>query len=256
MKITRIKSIWPEKKGFDVLRKNTGDMYIFVHFLSPVTIDYGLNAERVKQGGCIIFDKFSYQHFSSPDCTLTHNWFHMKGDMEPLLKKYSIETNKIYYPENDEHITVIIQNMEIEFMIQKPHWESICDLGIEEILARMSREIDFSAASPNPQKKEALIRLRTKVHLEYNQNWTVSRMAKEAGMSESRFYADYSKIFGIAPARDLQNTRIDHAKRMLLSGMSVAAVAEQTGFGSTYHFIRQFKKQCGITPGKYVSTKA
>ena len=255
MTITRIKSIWPEKKGFDIFRKNIGDTYIFVHFLSPVLLEQGGIETKVKQGGCILFDKFSYQHFSSPDCMLTHDWFHLKGDLTALLEKYSILPDRVYYPENDEQITSVIQNMEIEFMSKKSHWESICALGCEEILARMSREADYTESAVNPQKKEALIRLRTKVHLEYNQNITVTDMAKEAGMSVSRFHADYSRVFGISPGKDLQNTRIEHAKRLLSSGMSTEQTAEQTGFGSTYHFIRQFKKQSGITPGKYRSSR-
>ena len=254
MTITAIKSIWPEKQGFSVNRLNIGDMYIFVHFLSPVLLDQDGEIISVRRGGCIIFDKFSHQHFSTPDCPLTHDWFHLSGDITHLMKKYSVSTGKVYYPEHDEHITEIIQNMEIEFMSRKPHWEDICSIGCEEILARLTREADKGDSVLNVQKKEALIRLRTMVHLEYNKSWTVAHMAKLTGMSESRFYADYSKLFGISPSKDLQNTRIEHAKRMLRTGADVAYVAEQTGFSGTYHFIRQFKKNCGITPGKYSRT--
>lgn len=251
MIITQIRSIWPEKQGFEIKRESTGNNYIFVHFLSPVILEQNCTETKVTQGGCIIFDKFSYQHFSSPGCPLTHNWFHLEGDLSPLLNKYSIKTNTIYYPEHDEHITQIIQNMEIEFMCQHPHWESICVLGCEEIFIRMTREINNGAILIKAHKKEALTQLRTRVHLEYYKNWSVPLMAKEVRMSESRFYADYKKIFGISPLNDLQNTRIEHAKRMLLSGDSVAEVAEQIGYSSNFHFIRQFKRMCGITPGKY-----
>ena len=170
-----------------------------------------------------------------------------------MLDRYSVETNKVYYPENDDHITSVIQNMEIEFMSKNKHWERICTLGVEEIVARMSRQKDSSTAGAEPIKKQALIQLRTKVHLTYYDEWTVPRMASEAGMSVSRFYADYSKVFGISPSKDLQNTRIEHAKRLLLSGLGTEQTAESTGFGTTYHFIRRFKQQCGVTPGKYRS---
>lgn len=251
MIITSIKSIWPEKQGFDLIRDNIGDMYIFIHFLSPAIIEQDGTNTPIQQGGCVLFDKFSYQHISSPDCPLTHNWFHINGDLACLFDKYSLVTGKVYYPEHDENITRIIQNMEIEFMSRKPNWENICTLGIEEIFARMTREVSLGEIPLNLQKKEALTELRTRVHLEYYKNWSVPLMAKEVNMSESRFYADYKKVFGISPSKDLQNTRIEHAKRMLLSGIDVASVAEQTGFGSTYHFIRQFKRMCGTTPGKY-----
>lgn len=250
MLITAIKTIWPENKGFSIDRKNIGDMYVFVHFLSPVVLIQNEDRIPVRPGGCILFDKYSHQHFICPDFPLTHNWFHMTGNISNLLQKYHIQPQKVYYPEQDEHITQIIQNMEIEYMSQKPYWQNICALSFEEILACLTREI--SGTEPvKTQKKEALIKLRTQVHLEYNQNWTVGKMAKLVGMSESRFYADYGNVFGISPSKDLQNTRIEHAKRLLRSGADVASVAEQTGFSSTYHFIRAFKTKCGITPGKY-----
>lgn len=251
MIITSIKSMWPEKRGFGLERNNTGDEYIFLHFLSPVDLWSNKEYTRVEQGGCIIFDKFSYQKFSSDDCNLTHNWFHLTGDLSPLAKKYSIEFDKIYYPENDARITSIVQNMEIEFMNRKPHWEDICALGCEEIFAVMTRGKQKSESSASLQKNRALIDLRTAVHLAYNMEISVEEMAKEVGMSVSRFYAEYSAFFGVSPGKDLINTRIEHAKRMLASGMEISSVAENTGFKSTYHFIRQFKKYCAITPGQY-----
>lgn len=251
MIITEIKSMWPEKKGFGFIRRSTGNQYIFLHFLSPVIIETMGKSIRVNPGGCIIYEKFSYQRLSSPECALTHNWFHLKGDLTEISNRYGIEFGKVYYPENDEHITTIIQNMEIEFMNKKSHWEDICRLGCEEIFARLTRAEQKSESPINRIKKETLMSIRTRVHLEYFKDTSVEQMAKEAGMSVSRFHADYSKLFGTSPGKDLINTRIEHAKRMLKSGMTIGDVAEATGFNSTYHFIRQFKKYSGVTPGKY-----
>jgi len=156
MIITEIKSMWPEKKGFGFIRRSTGNQYIFLHFLSPVIIETMGKSIRVNPGGCIIYEKFSYQRLSSPECALTHNWFHLKGDLTEISNRYGIEFGKVYYPENDEHITTIIQNMEIEFMNKKSHWEDICRLGCEEIFARMTRAEQKSESPINRIKKKPL----------------------------------------------------------------------------------------------------
>ena len=44
--------------------------------------------------------------------------------------------------------------------------------------------------------------------------------------------------------------RVEKAKNMLAQGVSVSRTAELLGYGSTYHFIRQFKQVTGVTPGK------
>ena len=45
--------------------------------------------------------------------------------------------------------------------------------------------------------------------------------------------------------------RLDEAKRLLEQGLSVAKIAEQTGFRDSGALIRVFKKETGMTPGQY-----
>ena len=71
-------------------------------------------------------------------------------------------------------------------------------------------------------------------------------------MSPSRFYAVYKNEFGVSPINDLIEARIHLAKSYLSSGeYSVSAAAEKLGYSSTYHFIRQFTKCVGVSPGKF-----
>ena len=47
--------------------------------------------------------------------------------------------------------------------------------------------------------------------------------------------------------------RLTRAKRLLLQGMPVSAVATETGFFDLSHFTRHFKRHVGVTPGSYVT---
>ena len=77
-------------------------------------------------------------------------------------------------------------------------------------------------------------------------------MADKVYLSESRFYTLYKHIFGISPASDVINAKMNAAKNMLLySNNSVNEIAVLLGYNSTTHFIRQFKKYNGVTPARY-----
>ena len=255
MKVTNVKSLWPEKQGFSLERKNTGNQYIFVHFLSPISAIQNGREEKIKSGACILYSKYSHQQFSAPDAPLVHNWFHLTGNLNKLLSKYHLEENKFYYPANSEIITDIIQNIEIEFMLRNKYWDNLCEIYCEELFAKISRNLNQETSlSIDNQWKETLVNLRSKIHMNYNEDWSVKKMADEIGLSESRFYTVYKHIFGISPQKDLQNMRIEHAKQMLINNTAnVEEISESVGYKSVYHFIRQFKSVCGVSPGKYTS---
>ena len=49
--------------------------------------------------------------------------------------------------------------------------------------------------------------------------------------------------------------RMEHAKELLLSGMSVTETAEQVGYYSSRPLIRLFTERVGMTPMKYVKSQ-
>jgi len=75
-------------------------------------------------------------------------------------------------------------------------------------------------------------------------------MARRLGVSVSRLYPLYRRLFSISPGKDLILMRVEKAKNMLLQGESVSRTAEAMGYANIYHFIRQFKQITGSSPGK------
>ncbi len=61
----------------------------------------------------------------------------------------------------------------------------------------------------------------------------------------------FSAEFGMPPHRYLVSRRIDHARRLLLDGLSPNEVAVATGFYDQPHLTRHFTKVVGITPGAF-----
>ena len=105
MKIIKVKSLWPERKNFELHRFTTGNEYIFIHYLTPAEILLDGKWIQTKKGACIIYDKFSVQHFRSPETRLIHDFIHFDANLNEIMAKYGLEFNKIYYPINSDNIS-------------------------------------------------------------------------------------------------------------------------------------------------------
>lgn len=81
---------------------------------------------------------------------------------------------------------------------------------------------------------------------------SVTALAKIAAMSARNFTRVFSQEVGISPSDYVDLTRIDVA-RFLLEGsrLSIASIAEKSGFGSARAMRRAFLAHVGVTPSDY-----
>ena len=77
-------------------------------------------------------------------------------------------------------------------------------------------------------------------------------MAKRMGLSVSRLYPLYRRIFSISPGQDLILMRIEKAKNLLLTtNMKVFEVSNAVGFSQAKYFGYVFKQTVGLTPVEF-----
>jgi transcriptional regulator GlxA family with amidase domain len=60
---------------------------------------------------------------------------------------------------------------------------------------------------------------------------------------------------GMSPHAYLIQLRLERARKLIDSGLSIADAALLAGFSDQSHLTRRFKKRYGLTPGLYVSQK-
>ena len=253
MNILMIKSKYPEPKNFSLYRENIGEMYIFIHFLTPANAFLKRKETKINPGGCVFFEPNTSQRISAPDCNLIHDWFHADNSCGELMKKFGLECETVYYPSDSENIANIISKIEYEHI----HKNKFCDEAINSFaenlfveLARAETQKSSVAYIDNYQRK-VFVKARAKIHADLQEQWTVKKMAELVNLSESRFFYLYKKLFGISPQQDLMKRRIHTAQALLIQdNISVEKCAELTGYTNQYHFIRQFKQITGTTPGK------
>ena len=61
----------------------------------------------------------------------------------------------------------------------------------------------------------------------------------------------FNKIVGLPPHAFMLNARIERAKQLLRDGVSLAAVAAETGFADQSHFHKTFRRIVAATPRQY-----
>jgi LacI family transcriptional regulator len=80
----------------------------------------------------------------------------------------------------------------------------------------------------------------------------VEAILKTVPLSRSVLERRFSQILGISPKAEILRVRLERVCRLLAeSDLSLAEVAQKTGFEHPEYMSRLFKKKMGITPGDY-----
>lgn len=81
---------------------------------------------------------------------------------------------------------------------------------------------------------------------------TLGVLSDVAGLHPTYFSNLFTRYMGISPVKYIHKMRIEKAQLMLLtSGDNLEAIARQAGFDDVFYFLRIFKREVGIPPGKY-----
>lgn len=79
------------------------------------------------------------------------------------------------------------------------------------------------------------------IQSQYAQPLTVTQLAQEAGFEENYFIRRFRSVMGLTPYAYLRNYRLMQARRLLNSGISMAAAASQVGYESAASLSRALR---------------
>jgi transcriptional regulator GlxA family with amidase domain len=80
-------------------------------------------------------------------------------------------------------------------------------------------------------------------------------LASAVGMSPFLFARVFRELTGMPPHKYLVRVRLQRARALLESGMSVTQACYTAGFNNLSHFIRSFRARFGTTPSKMKSPR-
>ena len=86
----------------------------------------------------------------------------------------------------------------------------------------------------------------------YTEKIQIAELSKIIHVCDDRMIRLFKEVTGETPVEYILNLRVEHALKLLMEdNLSIAEIAEKTGFGSATYMTRVFKQKLGITPGTY-----
>lgn len=94
------------------------------------------------------------------------------------------------------------------------------------------------------------------IHEAPGRRWTVTALAREAGVSDSLLDERFRAVLGLAPIRYLTGWRMHVADDLLRrTALGIGAVARRVGYESEEAFSRAFKRTHGVPPSRWRTTR-
>lgn len=80
----------------------------------------------------------------------------------------------------------------------------------------------------------------------------VAQVARAVGLGERQLERRFLARVGLSPKRYAQLARFERAQRLARRGGSLSQVALESGYADQPHFIREFRRFAGTTPGRFL----
>lgn len=104
---------------------------------------------------------------------------------------------------------------------------------------------------PGGREPRAVRDVKAYLDAHFRHNVTLDELAGLAGLSHAYLIRVFKKSVGLPPYSYLLARRVEEARRLLQSGMSVTQTALEVGFNDQSHLHRHFTRLMAVPPGRY-----
>lgn len=130
---------------------------------------------------------------------------------------------------------------------------------LPELCAALEREFDDCWKMGTPRlvpedaaRSHAIQLALSHIRQKYREDLSLQEVADYVHMSKNYFSEQFKKHTGLNFIDFVIRLRIQYAKHLLATtGLKIYEVAAQSGFNSTKHFMKMFKREVGLTPAEY-----
>ena len=254
MKINNVGYKFVHEKNFYINRPNgSGDYAILFLRTGAVFTLQGQEVEASPQS-FILYKKGTPQFFRANADQFINDWIHfdLSPEEEKRICKMGIPFDSPVRIDDITFFSRTIKNMYQEKYSVNPCKDMTLALYLELIVVKLYERLHSPAPTVKSLHYERLAGLRARIYNEPSDEWNVQNMARSVALSDSYFQHLYKKVFGTSVVADVIASRIERAQYLLLStDYSVTRIAQECGYKSDVHFMRQFKEEVGLSPTKY-----
>lgn len=124
-------------------------------------------------------------------------------------------------------------------------FEAALVLALRRLIDVAPNDTGLLAGLSHPRLHRALVA----IHAQPARRWTIEALAAEAGMSRSRFMADFAQVVGATPMAYVARWRMGLAQAALAEGAQISDVARRSGYHSAAAFRRAWRRHVATQPG-------
>jgi AraC family transcriptional regulator of arabinose operon len=238
-----------------VIEKSNGlNDLLFLFVKSPSTVIIGDHVYTITNPSVILISSYTPYKYFPTGAEYNDDYLHF------AVKDQSSFLNELIYPLNvpiqiskDSCISDLLRSIQNENKPENKYSSQIISLFIQLLMIKVGEQWDlFNHNNTNIPHYNDLLAIRNQIINSPSRIWTVEELAEQAHLSHAYFQVMYKKAFGVTCITDVINTKIAQAKVLLTStDLPVMLVSQELGYNEVYHFIRQFKKSTGLTPGSF-----
>lgn len=214
----------------------------------------------IPKNSFFIFKKDRPQFYRCvPQQCFSNDWIHFlfENDEEEKFLSLGLKYETPIQTDNPYFISFCIKSIANEVYSDHQHKQSNISHYMALIFNHVSEYLHISAPADNSRQYppdsnkyyELLSAVRNRIYSANYRFFSVEGSAHEIRMSKSNFQHLYKKFFGVTFMQDLINSRVEHAKMLLINtDLASADISKQCGYNNFAHFTRQFKKLTGMSP--------
>ena len=236
-------AVHPSDFVYDVQEGHGYYLLILTH--TPFCFRDG-DAERVYPAHhAALFSPDSRIHYGACEETYGNDWIIFSSD-EPYVIQFPLQNKPFPVPDADY----------CHNLFQLLTWEHVQG-GHEAVISQLMALLFQKLRAGIGQLEDAdyrleLTALRRRIMSQPLKNWNVSDMAAQLHISAGYLHLLYKRQFGTSCMDDVIGSRVRLARDYLAhTRLRVQEIAALCGYNSPEHFSRQFRRQCGMSPGQY-----
>ena len=214
--------------------------------------EYATSAYDMIRGNCIVIPP-NFQ-----GCSLTNAkdarllWFTLDGGLSPAFLRQMNAFNRLPARQGILPTQILLIQQIIQVLVRHNETDHASYQLNQLLWGLIAAHSGQSVSRENTLSHEISRVVDTLRSSQYHKNFSLSDMAATSRMPMETFRKRFSAELGIPPLAYLQFLKMERAKTLLRSGVSVRLTGVEIGMPDPYHFSKQFKHVVGLSPTAYI----
>jgi AraC family transcriptional regulator of arabinose operon len=251
MKINRIGLNYTHSKNFAIDRPSGSGDYLLLIVKSPALFMLQGEEAAAAKNSVILYNKGTPQLYRADCCTYSNDFIHFDAEGELKLRNLPFDT--LFTLPSVRRVGKILRDIYLEFISNNVNREESMELLLKLLFVKISELI-----ADRPQNTalydyyDEFLNLRSRIYRHPEEKWTVARLSAQVNLSPSHFQRLYKNTFGVTCIADVIACKMEYAKASLAgTGGTIREISALCGYDNEEHFMRQFKREVGLTPTQY-----